>query len=274
MHAVGAGHSWSDVALTDGYLVEPDGIWAACATPTTARSPPRRPRASLARVGAGMHLHDLNAALDRAGLALPNMGGYDAPDDRRRRGDVDARLRPALGPVPGSRPLARAGHRRRRGRPRGAGRRHHRPRSVRRRVRRQPPADPGRRHVPRRRVRHRLHGAPARARHRRAREVLAQRGAHARHVGGRARHAHRGARPRRRRPLRAVREPLRRRRRQAPRARHAAPRLPRAGRAARGQAPAPPADRARGVVPAHLAAAAHRRAPAAGARRASASTAS
>jgi hypothetical protein len=77
VHAAGAGHSWSDVALTDGYLVEPthlgglrdtdDGTLTAAAA-----------GASLARVGAGMHLHDLNAALDRAGLALPNMGGYDA----------------------------------------------------------------------------------------------------------------------------------------------------------------------------------------------------
>src|SRR5204862_3390665 len=34
--------------------------------------------ASLARVGAGIHLRDLNPALERAGQALPNMGGYDA----------------------------------------------------------------------------------------------------------------------------------------------------------------------------------------------------
>jgi len=67
VHAVGAGHSWSDVALTDGYLVEPthlgglrdtdDGTLTAAAA-----------GASLARVGAGMHLHDLNAALAERGV--------------------------------------------------------------------------------------------------------------------------------------------------------------------------------------------------------------
>ena len=77
VHAIGAGHSWSDIALTDGYLVEPTHLGglrdADDGTLTAAAA-----AAPLARVGAGMHLHELNAALDRRGLALPNMGGYDA----------------------------------------------------------------------------------------------------------------------------------------------------------------------------------------------------
>jgi L-gulono-1,4-lactone dehydrogenase len=74
---VGAGHAWSDVALTEGLLLEPDrlggmlGIDDGCLRPEAAG---RR----LVRVLGGTHVRDLNAALDREGLALPNMGGYDA----------------------------------------------------------------------------------------------------------------------------------------------------------------------------------------------------
>src|SRR5215216_1050762 len=58
VHAVGAGHSWSDVALTDGYLVEPthlDGLREL--DDGTLKDAARV--ASLARVGAGIHLHEL-----------------------------------------------------------------------------------------------------------------------------------------------------------------------------------------------------------------------
>jgi hypothetical protein len=76
VRAVGAGHSWSDVALTDGYLVEPHHLCGLL----PADDGTLRDGASgrFARVRAGTPLHVLNAALDRAGLALPNMGGYDA----------------------------------------------------------------------------------------------------------------------------------------------------------------------------------------------------
>jgi hypothetical protein len=77
VHAVGSGHSWSDVALTEGYLVEPGGLRGVVdlddgtlAVGFTANR--------LVRVLSGTPLRELNAALDRAGLALPNMGGYDA----------------------------------------------------------------------------------------------------------------------------------------------------------------------------------------------------
>lgn len=77
VHAVGAGHSWSDVALTDGYLVEPKHLGGLRELDDGTLKQSAQ-AASLARVGAGMHLRDLNAALDSAGQALPNMGGYDA----------------------------------------------------------------------------------------------------------------------------------------------------------------------------------------------------
>src|SRR3954462_3552556 len=66
VHAVGAGHSWSDVALTDGYLVEPTHL-GGLREPDDGTLTATAAGASLARVGAGMRLHDLNAALDRAG---------------------------------------------------------------------------------------------------------------------------------------------------------------------------------------------------------------
>ncbi len=66
VRAVGAGHSWSDAALTDGYLVLPDGLAGIADVD-----------GQLVRVLGGTHLRDLNAALDARGLALPQMGGYD-----------------------------------------------------------------------------------------------------------------------------------------------------------------------------------------------------
>jgi hypothetical protein len=67
VRAVGAGHAWSDVALTDGYLIEPDNLSGVTQLDDTH-----------VRVGGGTHIHTLNDALDRMGLALTNMGGYDA----------------------------------------------------------------------------------------------------------------------------------------------------------------------------------------------------
>ncbi|MCW2983743.1 MAG: Oxidoreductase, FAD-binding protein [Conexibacter sp.] len=80
VRAVGAGHAWSDVALTTGVVVLPthlgglveldDGTLRAGST--GAGDPP------LVRVLGGTHIRDLNDALRARGLALPNMGGYDA----------------------------------------------------------------------------------------------------------------------------------------------------------------------------------------------------
>src|SRR5512134_1720471 len=77
VRAVGAGHAWSDVALTDGYLVLPDRLGGLLELDDgTLR--PNAGTTPLVRVLGGTRLRDLNGALDRAGLALPQMGGYDA----------------------------------------------------------------------------------------------------------------------------------------------------------------------------------------------------
>jgi hypothetical protein len=76
VRAVGAGHSWSDVALTDGYLVDPSGSSGLIAMDDgTLRAGVNARR--LVRVRGGTHLRALNQALDDLGVALPNMGGYD-----------------------------------------------------------------------------------------------------------------------------------------------------------------------------------------------------
>ena len=77
VRAVGAGHSWSDVALTNGYLVAPDNLSGVDRVDAATLRADARGR-KLVRVLGGTHLHALNEALDRMGLALPNMGGYDA----------------------------------------------------------------------------------------------------------------------------------------------------------------------------------------------------
>ena len=79
VRAVGAHHSWSDVALTDGYLIEPDGLGGPLLDlddGTLIQPPPES--GPLARVLAGTPLHELNPLLHAEDLALPNMGGYDA----------------------------------------------------------------------------------------------------------------------------------------------------------------------------------------------------
>jgi hypothetical protein len=75
VRAVGSGHSWSDVALTTGYLVRTDRIGDPLEVDC------RRPDWSgpqLVRVEAGMRIRALNRHLDKQGLALTQMGGYDA----------------------------------------------------------------------------------------------------------------------------------------------------------------------------------------------------
>ena len=75
VRACGARHAWSDAALTDGYLVLPDRLGGVLDVDDGTL---RQPQPRLARVLAGTHLHELNDELDRRGLALPQMGGYDA----------------------------------------------------------------------------------------------------------------------------------------------------------------------------------------------------
>lgn len=76
VRAVGSGHSWSDVALTRGFLLQPTGL----AKPLELEQGlVRGDRAGgpLVHVQSGMRIRELNSHLDSLGLALPNMGGYD-----------------------------------------------------------------------------------------------------------------------------------------------------------------------------------------------------
>jgi hypothetical protein len=78
VRAVGSGHSWSDVALTEGILVRPDGLRkpleiAEASLQTGAGAPEE----TLVQVQAGMTIAELNAYLQARELALPNMGGFD-----------------------------------------------------------------------------------------------------------------------------------------------------------------------------------------------------
>jgi len=77
VRAVGSGHSWSDVALTGGFLVETHGLDRVL----DIDAEPLREgveRDNLVYTEAGIRLRELNRALDERGLALSNMGGYDA----------------------------------------------------------------------------------------------------------------------------------------------------------------------------------------------------
>jgi L-gulono-1,4-lactone dehydrogenase len=75
VRAVGSGHSWSDAALTEGYLVDTHGLGRPLAVDCLRRDWHGE---RLERVEAGMRLRALNQVLAKKGLALLQMGGYDA----------------------------------------------------------------------------------------------------------------------------------------------------------------------------------------------------
>jgi len=76
VRAVGSGHSWSDAALTTGFVVLPQGLARPLdLEPALLRDPAAAGR--LVRVEAGMRIRELNALLDGQNRALSNMGGYD-----------------------------------------------------------------------------------------------------------------------------------------------------------------------------------------------------
>ena len=58
--AVGSGHSWSDVALTEGYLVKPDGLSRVPAREPDFLTPEWEGR-GVVRAEAGIRLRELNA---------------------------------------------------------------------------------------------------------------------------------------------------------------------------------------------------------------------
>jgi hypothetical protein len=74
VRAVGSGHSWSDVALTPGYLIETHGLSRPLEV-DCVRSDWDGPL--LARVEAGMRIRELNRVLFDRRQALKQMGGYD-----------------------------------------------------------------------------------------------------------------------------------------------------------------------------------------------------
>ncbi len=78
VRAVGSGHSWSDVALTDGFLVRPTGLNRPLDLEVDLlRANAHGDGGTLVQVQSGMTIADLNAHLRGLKLALPNMGGFD-----------------------------------------------------------------------------------------------------------------------------------------------------------------------------------------------------
>jgi hypothetical protein len=75
VRAVGSGHSWSDVALTNGYLIETHRLSAPLEVDCLRRDWGEEP---LERVAAGIRLRALNQLLAKKGRGLIQMGGYDA----------------------------------------------------------------------------------------------------------------------------------------------------------------------------------------------------
>jgi FAD/FMN-containing dehydrogenase len=76
VRAVGSGHSWSDVALTEGFLLKPTGMTRVPAPePDFLRS--KWAGRTLVRAEGGTRIKELNDWLDEHGLGLSNMGGYD-----------------------------------------------------------------------------------------------------------------------------------------------------------------------------------------------------
>ena len=76
VRAVGSGHSWSDVALTRGFLLQTNRLAEPVAVePDFLRR--EWTERKLVRTEGGIRIKELNAYLDAHGLALSNMGGYD-----------------------------------------------------------------------------------------------------------------------------------------------------------------------------------------------------
>jgi len=77
VRAVGSGHSWSDVALTPGFLIDTSALGRVLdLEPGLLRS--GVDPSVLVRPQGGIRLRAFNDYLDSHGLSLSNMGGYDA----------------------------------------------------------------------------------------------------------------------------------------------------------------------------------------------------
>lgn len=82
VRAIASGHSFSDVTLTGGYMVDTHGIKGIISSDPKGKDrdllKPDAKQQYLVHVAAGTTLRDLNPALWDLGMGLPNMGGYDA----------------------------------------------------------------------------------------------------------------------------------------------------------------------------------------------------
>ncbi|HEY4826752.1 MAG TPA: D-arabinono-1,4-lactone oxidase [Solirubrobacteraceae bacterium] len=76
VRAVGSGHSWSDVALTRGFLLLPTGLAEPLPSGPDFLREDWKDR-DLVQTQAGIRIRELNSYLDGRGLGLLNMGGYD-----------------------------------------------------------------------------------------------------------------------------------------------------------------------------------------------------
>ncbi len=76
VRAVGSGHSFSDVALTNDYIVDIGGLNKVRLADTSILKENRVP-GPLVEAGAGISIRNLNRSLDKLDLALYNMGGID-----------------------------------------------------------------------------------------------------------------------------------------------------------------------------------------------------
>jgi hypothetical protein len=76
LRAVGAGHSFSDVSFTDGWLLRTFSLDRPIALPAERLRPGARDL-RLFQVEGGIRLRTLDAIVQKRGLALPNMGGWD-----------------------------------------------------------------------------------------------------------------------------------------------------------------------------------------------------
>ena len=76
VRAVGSGHSWSDVALTEGFLLTPTGMTRVpSGEPDFVR--PEWEGRRLVRAEGGARIREMNAWLDAHGMGFANLGGYD-----------------------------------------------------------------------------------------------------------------------------------------------------------------------------------------------------
>ncbi len=74
--AVGSGHSFMDICHTTGHLIRPNGLNNKIDLDTSVLNN-TLPHDKLFHAQSGMTIRKLNDLLDRNGLALSNMGGYD-----------------------------------------------------------------------------------------------------------------------------------------------------------------------------------------------------